>query len=548
LHHQDQESRGRQTKEDWVSLSLVTVTNQTQTLLRSETIMRHSHRRLRSLALPCLIAAAMSTPTAWGQVTYTFTGEPFTSADPPYSIGDRVVGSIELAEVLPPFMPPTEIAALLLDFTFADGVQTRLPATTDVCSFEVATDGVGNISDWRITLRQSPFPGVGNPVQTIDLIGPIPGPGIDQVGEGPAPVAPCETIALTFSAFSSAAGSWTSTAVPPPTPTVYTFTGEPFTHADPPYSLGGRVTGGITLAGPLAPLMPMTDLTHALADFGFADGIQNRIPANTEICAFEVATDAVGNLVNWRIVLQQSPFPGPGNPLQVLDLVGPSPGPGFDQVGEGPAPVAPCGMTVLTFYASSSGPGSWSSTAVPPATPTEYFYTGEPFTYADPPYALGGRVTGDITVAGPLPPNLPLTDISLALEDFTFADGIQTRTPANTNVCAFQVATDAAGDISNWSLYLREDPFPGAGNPVQSLDSNGPATASNNDLVGEGPAGPVPCDSIALSLYASSSNAGSWVTIRPVAAAIPAVSPVGAVVLVVLLALAATAAVRSRSL
>lgn len=170
--------------------------------------MRHNHRHSWLLALPCLVAVMMITAPALAQVTYSFTGEPFTHADPPYTLGDRIVGSVELAGVLPPLMPLTDIAALLLDFTFTDGIQTRVSGNTNVCTFEVATDAVGNIVHWYVSLRQSPFPGAGNPVQAIDLVGPIPGPGYEQGGEGPAPAVPCGNTSLTTYATSSSAGSW----------------------------------------------------------------------------------------------------------------------------------------------------------------------------------------------------------------------------------------------------------------------------------------------------------------------------------------------------
>jgi hypothetical protein len=87
--------------------------------------------------------------------------------------------------------------------------------------------------------------------------------------------------------------------------------------------------------------------------------------------------------------------------------------------------------------------------AGPAVAQTEYTYTGEPFAVADPPYSIGDRVTASITLAGPLPPFMPLTDITAALDDFSFTDGVQSRTPANTRVCGFQVATDGVGNISH---------------------------------------------------------------------------------------------------
>lgn len=460
---------------------------------------------MRAFAIAWIVFLFCST-SAFGDAVYDYEGEPFTTADPPYSVGDRVTGSITLAIRLPSDLPLTDVTSLLRDFEFSDGVRSRLPANSNVCEFMVATDAAGNITDWSFFLREAPFPGSGNPVETLDSRGPT-APGGDVVGEGPAQSSPCGVIALSASASSGSAGTWDNSLAGPPVQIDYTYTGAAFTSADPPYSVGDQILGNISLAGPLPPFLPLTDIAPALADFTFSDGVQVRTPGNTNVCKFQVATDGAGQITGWSIFIREAPFPGSGNPVQTLDS---NSNPAGDLVGEGPAASTPCGSIPLATVASSDTAGEWTSAAVGPSTPTTYDYTGVPFDSADPPYAIGSRVTGSITLAGPLPPLMALTDISAAIEDFAFTDSVQVRAPNDTNVCRFEVATDAAGRIVNWNLSLREGPFPGDGNPVQTLDSRGPIPGPGGDLAGQGPAQLSPCSLVVLGISASSSSPGSW--------------------------------------
>ena len=59
------------------------------------------------------------------------------------------------------------------------------------------------------------------------------------------------------------------------------------------------------------------------------------------------------------------------------------------------------------------------------AVPTTYQYTGNPFTFVTGPYTTSDFVTGMVTLAGPLPPNMPSPVTPTA---FTFSDGVQTIT------------------------------------------------------------------------------------------------------------------------
>ena len=60
-------------------------------------------------------------------------------------------------------------------------------------------------------------------------------------------------------------------------------------------------------------------------------------------------------------------------------------------------------------------------------------------------------VTGMVTLANPLPPNFggPVTPTS-----FTFFDGVQTLTGANTAEFDIRFVTDATGNIIGWSVEL----------------------------------------------------------------------------------------------
>ncbi len=278
--------------------------------------------------------------------------------------------------------------------------------------------------------------------------------------------------------------------------------------ADPPWMVGDRVTGFISFAGPLPRFMSLTDVTLALDDFSFSDGVQTRTPANSTLCKFELSTDGAGNIKRWSFFLRALPTPPMGDPHRTLDSSGSVGGIGTDIVGDGPAGPGPCNEFVLTIGASSLSPGSWVSSSPPLVNSAEYAYTGVPFDFADPPWTVGDRVTGEISLAGPLPASFPIMDITFALEDFRFEDGVQTRTPANTTVCQFEVGTNAQGEIVYWALYLREEPFPGAGMTQRTLDSY--SDSFTNDLVGEGPADTTTCGQIVLTLAATSPADGSW--------------------------------------
>ena len=110
---------------------------------------------------------------------------------------------------------------------------------------------------------------------------------------------------------------------------------------------------------------------------------------------------------------------------------------------------------------------------------------------ATAPYAVGGVLTGSISLASPLPPFLPLTDLRPALQALTFQDGVETLTLASSNVCRFEVATDGAGRITRWTVHLIRF---GVATNVPSMETSGlPGVIQGTDLVGHLPTVGVPC-------------------------------------------------------
>ena len=92
-------------------------------------------------------------------------------------------------------------------------------------------------------------------------------------------------------------------------------------------------------------------------------------------------------------------------------------------------------------------------------TAATYSYTGGNFSVAFDPYTTAMRVTGEFTVATPLTPHLPWTDISAQVTSYRFEDGIQTLTEANSAPLAFFVSTDGNGVPSTWGISVWATPI-----------------------------------------------------------------------------------------
>ena len=470
------------------------------------------------MALAAAVAAVAATSAASAQpTTYTYTGATYSTTQPPYAAGERLTGSFTVAAPLPAFRALSDLTPALVAMSFDDGVESRSLADSFVCKFEVATDGAGAVTQWRILLRRSPYNPLA-PQHSIDSLGNVGVlAGTDLVGTGPAGAGPCDPIALAPAANSSAQGGWTSDHPLPSAPTVYTYTGAPYTTAAPPYAVGGHLAGSVTFANSLPAFLPLTDVQPALAGFTFADGVESRTFSNSFFCSFKVATDGAGAITRWQISLRRFPYT-PGDPHHAIDTLGNIGFPnGNDLVGTGTAGAGPCDGMALTVSAASTAQGSWSSSQPLPPDPTTYTYTGDPYTTADPPYSLGGALQGWLTLAGPLPAFLPLTDVSSAIVDFAFDDGVETRTLASSFLCNFEVATDGTGNITTWRIELRRTPY-NPGDPHHGTSSSGaPGAIQGVDFVGTGLAPANPCGPMTFSPAAGTASQGTWVTDHPLA-------------------------------
>lgn len=476
-------------------------------------------------------------PLASQPTTYNYTGDPYTSAVAPYSLGGQLTGTFTTANPLPPFLPLTDITPALATMSFNDTVETRTLANSFLCSFQVATDGAGNITQWVISLRRSPY-NPGDPHHSISSSGnPGAVQGIDSSGTGTAPAGPCDPMVQTTFGSTATQGSWTDNNPLASQPTTYNYTGDPYTSVTPPYVLGGQLTGSITTANPLPAFLPLTDITAALTSLSFNDTVETRTLANSFLCSVKVGTDGAGNITQWQISLARSPY-NPGDPHHSISSTG-TPGllEGTDLSGTGTAPASPCGGMVLTSFGSTATEGTWTDTNAQPSVPTTYHYVGDPYTTATAPYVLGGQVLGSITLANPLPPHMPLTDITPSLTALAFNDGVETRTLATSFLCSVQVATDGAGNITEWQIFLRRFPY-NPGDPIHGIESSGrPGVIQGNDLVGTGPAPASPCGAMIYSPFASTATQGTWLAQQASAAAeVPALDGIALAVLGLLLA------------
>lgn len=453
-------------------------------------LLRPALKFRKNLVLWLTVAMVGNSLPAIAEVTYTYTGNFFTQANPPFTTSDRITGMFTVALPLPPYLSNVDISPWLTSMRFQDGIQVRTARNSQICSFLVTTDGNGRLLKWSIYLREDQIP-TGNSMFIMDVTDTL-----DQSGAGLAPANPCDSISLTSSALALIPGTW-QVNLPFAQPTTYTYQGSLFEIAPPPYSQNQRVVGTLSLPGPLPPWMPMRSIAPFLINFQFSDGVQTRTPANTAICRFEVSTDGAGHINNWSLSLRQKTFTM-GNPQQIIDSTNLG-----DTVGTGIAGPFECSPTSFNLLASSSIAGQWTD-PLPMGTPTDYVYSGSEFDLLQPPYQMGDRLTGFLSFANPLPAYLSQANLVHALEDFEFQDGIQLRNPTNTEVCYFQVSTGSMGEIWKWSMGFRETPFI-LNQAQETID-----TSWLQDSVGAGPAGGTACALWIHSFLSTASQAGSW--------------------------------------
>ena len=117
------------------------------------------------------------------------------------------------------------------------------------------------------------------------------------------------------------------------------------------------------------------------------------------------------------------------------------------------------------------------------ATAETYSYTGGSFiTVMGSTYTTAMRITGEFTLAAPLAPNLPWTDLSTQVMSYRFNDGVQMLTEANSAILVFLVGTDALGVPSTWEITVWATPITTRiGGQVAGIDVAFGGTSTQDD-------------------------------------------------------------------
>jgi len=174
---------------------------------------------------------------------------------------------------------------------------------------------------------------------------------------------------------------------------------------------------------------------------------------------------------------------------------------------------------------------------------TTYDYAGNNYDTADAPYTTADNLIGTFTTSDPLPANFS-GDASALVTALSFDDGVAVRSLANSNVCQFDIVTDAAGLIVDWSIFLRQSDT-GAGDNQHSIESYGSGFPPGNGIDSVGfdiNTDTTDCSSIALGPAAFSDEVpdGAWTgggTIPPTQTfSVPTLSSGSLILLILLMA------------
>jgi hypothetical protein len=93
-----------------------------------------------------------------------------------------------------------------------------------------------------------------------------------------------------------------------------------------------------------------------------------------------------------------------------------------------------------------------SSLAARADTVYVYTYTGQDFTSASAPYTTSDSVTGELTFSSPLGADLDFQqEIPVS---YSFSDGVDTLTQANSNLSFAELSTDSSGNISRYAYGM----------------------------------------------------------------------------------------------
>jgi len=95
-----------------------------------------------------LAVVVLTATVVQADITYTYTGKPFTDVSGPYTTSDRVTATVTLASPFGPNMPLTIVTPLA--FSFSDGVQTITDLNAASSSFRFGTGPTGSITIWSL--------------------------------------------------------------------------------------------------------------------------------------------------------------------------------------------------------------------------------------------------------------------------------------------------------------------------------------------------------------------------------------------------------------
>jgi hypothetical protein len=309
------------------------------------------HRFLQPSAIAMAALLWLWAGVAQAQTTYSYSGQPFVAAEPPYTTADRVVGSFETAEPLDPWLIDSDISDRVTGFSYSDGQQTRTSTDSVVCAFRVTTDATGAIVDWWIDLRQAGLPPPPLPLPFIQSSRVRDESGIGFTGDAPCgDLIPSETGRLEFDP-----GTWSGGASFPAVRSEYRYRGEPF---DQRIDLSeGPNDVIVTFAGPLPPFLEDAELSLFVSSALLSTS--NSAWRAVRPCSFRVSTNASGLPVEWEAVFSPV-FDGPGPIIRpgVFKVWG------ISDEGDWEQSVPWCASELANASVRNSVPGTWSRGAI----------------------------------------------------------------------------------------------------------------------------------------------------------------------------------------
>lgn len=438
-------------------------------------------------------------------VTYTYVGNPFTSASGAYTTSMRVTGSFDTLIPLAPGLENRDVRASVLSYSFADGIQTLTDANSVLVSFRISTDSDGGITQWQITLWESPLTGsTGGTVRGIET-NFDPGSVTDAGFTGGTCLSvlngQCDRASRTpgdegtlVSADSGDAGSWSASMGL--APQVYRYSGRNFTTATGPYTTSLSLDGSFVLTAPLEPNLPLTDLRDFLAGYSVSDGLRTLTEGDSLPILFLLSTGPSGQIAQWSITIWSAPvatmvgLPVSGIDTSFLAMVADDLG--FtsgtcQQVTDGRC--SSVDAAAGPFGERAGGPseaGSWNTSPQPRTPAVLLSYLGRNFNDVAGPYTTSMRVSAELSLVEALPANFPLTELSpFSVLSYELNDGIQTLTPSNSVLRDLIVSTDALGNISGWAITAWRTPVTDmVGGTVIGIDTSGGAGVVDRGFTG----------------------------------------------------------------